>query len=156
MKLLVLSLSLCLSLSFLVAQAAMAKGQPGNASTNVKVVQKFYDEVLNRQNLQALPLVVASNYSQAFPASAKRSRTVGSLSSHLKAVYAAMPDLKFTLNDVAGQNNVVFAHWSASATHAGKPMSFQGITMFRLSGGKIADMFVAADPGMFNRQPGKQ
>jgi ketosteroid isomerase-like protein len=153
MKLLLVSLSLLLG--FLATPAAMAAA--ASASANVKVVQKFFEEMGSRKNAKALSSLVSKSYTQSFfPSSQSRSRTSDTLSTHLSGVYAAMPDFKMTLNNVAGQNDVVFAHWTASGTRDGKPVKFNGISMFRLSGGKISDMVVAADPSMFQRSSGKK
>jgi predicted SnoaL-like aldol condensation-catalyzing enzyme len=146
-KLLVVSLSL--SMGLLVVQAAVAANDAANVK-NVKMVHRFYEEVGNQKNLKALPTLFAPRFTQSYLPFAPRSGTVVDLSSHLAAVYAEMPDFKYTVNNVAGQNNTVFAHWSASGTRGGKAMKVEGITMFRLTGGKISEMVVATDPGAFS------
>jgi ketosteroid isomerase-like protein len=154
MKLLVASLSL----SFLVAQVAMGQGHPAGQghSGSVALVKRFYEEVGNgRKERKGEPSVLASNFRQSYLPAGARTGTPIDFSGHIAEASRAMPGLKFTVNDVVGEKDVVYAYWSASATRDGKPVKWSGISRFRVSGGKIVEMVVATDPGAFKNQPQK-
>jgi len=136
MKLLVTSLTL--SLGMLVAQVAMG----ADDSANVKVVKKFYAE-LNQKNLKAAPTVLAKTLRQTYLPGAPREDTAEDVRDHMAAVYKVVPDLKYDLNNVASQGDVVFTSWTATGTRDAKPFKMEGMTMFRVSRGKIVSMVVA-------------
>jgi ketosteroid isomerase-like protein len=147
MKLLVASLSL----SFLMAQGAMGQDH----SANVRLVKRFYEEVGNGKERKGAPSVLASNFRQSYLPAGARTGTPINFSGHIAEASRAMPGLKFTVNDVVGQKDVVYAYWSADATRDGKPMKWSGISRFRVADGKIVEMVVATDPGAFKNQPQK-
>jgi len=66
----------------------------------------------------------------------------------------AFPDLHFTLEDLVAENDKVVARWTARGTHkgplrgiapTGKQVTVTGITIFRITGGKVAERWFNED-----------
>jgi steroid delta-isomerase-like uncharacterized protein len=75
-----------------------------------------------------------------------------------KAVLArlqrAFPDIQYRIDDAIVAGDKIVLRWEARGTHrgeylgvaaTGRPASYTGITMYELSGGRIARVWVAAD-----------
>lgn len=66
----------------------------------------------------------------------------------VQAWLKAFPDLKVNNNDIISEGEVVMIHWNATGTHLGefkgiqathKPISYAGVTLYRIRNGKIFD-----------------
>ena len=67
---------------------------------------------------------------------------------------AALPDAQFTVEDLVAEGDLVVARFSACGTHlgelngiapTGKQVAYGGVGIFRLEGGRIAEMWSAID-----------
>jgi predicted ester cyclase len=75
--------------------------------------------------------------------------------SYLVAVRRAFPDVRFSIEDIFGEAELVAARWTLMGTQTGelrgrpptgKPVRVPGNTIFRLREGRIVEMWVAFDP----------
>jgi steroid delta-isomerase-like uncharacterized protein len=71
-----------------------------------------------------------------------------------QALKTAFPDVHITHHDTLASGDKVAIRWSATGTHGGdyfgipasnNTVSFEGIDWFRVSGGKISEMWIAFD-----------
>jgi predicted ester cyclase len=76
--------------------------------------------------------------------------------SYLAAVRKAFPDIRFTIEDIFGEGDLVATRWTLLGTQTGelrgrqptgKSVTVPGNTIFRLREGRIVEMWVAFDPG---------
>ncbi len=51
----------------------------------------------------------------------------------------AMPDLRVEVEELVSQGDSVVVRWLLSATHAGKPARFRGMTWIRYANGKMVE-----------------
>lgn len=74
---------------------------------------------------------------------------------YLAAVRTAFPDIRFTVEDLVGERDLIAARWTLTGTQTGefrggpptgKSVAVPGNTMFRFRDGKILEMWVAFDP----------
>jgi steroid delta-isomerase-like uncharacterized protein len=115
---------------------------------NREVVRRVFEEVWNKKNVAAISQVMASGYihhdaqSPSFPPGTEGYKQF--VSYYLNA----FPDVRFTIDDEVGEGDAVVTRWTATGTHegdlpglprTGKSFSVTGITIARLSGGKIVE-----------------
>lgn len=77
------------------------------------------------------------------------------LKRYLVAVRAAFPDIRFDVEDLFSEDDLVAARWTLTGTQTGefrgkpgtgKAVTVPGNTVFRFRDGKIFEMWVAFDP----------
>lgn len=114
---------------------------------NKTVVRRFMDEIVNRRNPAAAPEICAAN--EAWHG-AGIGEIIGleHLSRTLGAFIHAFPDLTCSVEDLFGDGDYVATRWLATGTHrgelmgqppTGRPVEFDGISIFRVENGKIAE-----------------
>ena len=119
--------------------------------TNPKtLILRFYDEVWSKGNLHVADEVFAPDYvrhdlrpSQAEPGPEGQKRIAGDFR-------AAFPDLRFEIDLVVAEGDLVAARWTASGTHTGpwggvaptgRPVTFSGVNVFRIRDGKVVEIW---------------
>jgi predicted ester cyclase len=110
------------------------------------VVRRFYEEVFDRRRLEAIDeLYAADCVRHAFAGpprdNAWHKRQVAELR-------AGFPDWRVSLDALIGEGDLVAARWTFRGTHTaplrgiaptGKEGRLQGITLFRVAGGRIVE-----------------
>jgi len=83
-----------------------------------------------------------------------RTNDLGTLSRQLQGIRAAFRDLHITIDDLLSDQERVAVRWTAHGTHAGEfagvaasgaCLSWSGMAMVTIDGGKITDLWLAAD-----------
>lgn len=121
-------------------------------------VRQAYEEVFNQGNLAAADTYFAASFAnRAMPPEwPKGPEGVRKAVSMLRA---AFPDLRYTIEEVIVEGEVISARWTACGTHSGtlsgpmgnfpptgRTISFPGIAMGRVEDGKASgDTWVLAD-----------
>ena len=122
-------------------------------SNDNKELIRRYQEAYNRGELDRLhefvaPDWVAHTWAPGFPKSLDATREV-----HLMHV-SACPDLEYTIEDLIAEGDRVVARFTARGTHlgpllgfppTGKHLEVQGISIFRIAGGKIVEHWAVSD-----------
>ncbi|MEI9943885.1 MAG: ester cyclase [Chitinophagaceae bacterium] len=137
------------------ACSSTEKPSPGNTDTaktdsfeaNIKTYTHVWDEIINKGKLD---LFNDSNFTKDVVMHASPSDIVGIDSA--RAYYAnyltGFSNINFTIKDVFGQGNKLVKHWNFAGTHTGvffgipatgKKVSLDGVTLVRMSNGKIAE-----------------
>ena len=150
-----LSFSFLIAISFVVVsffsacstkeKTAAEKTDPVEA--NIKMYTHVWDEIINKGKLE---LFNDSNFTKDVVMHASPTDIVGIDSA--KAYYAnyliGFSNIVFTIKDVFGQGDKLVKHWNFSGTHTGvffgipatgKKVSLDGVTLVRMSNGKIAE-----------------
>ena len=126
------------------------KTEPENADpveANIKMYTHVWDEIINKGKLD---MFNDSNFTKDVVMHASPADIVGIDSA--RAYYAnyltGFSHITFTIKDVFGQGNKLVKHWNFSGTHTGiffgipatgKKVSIDGVTLVRMSNGKIAE-----------------
>ena len=128
---------------------------------NKALVQRYVNEIWGRGDASRAPEFVTNDvrvHAPPFP----DGNGIDALTDVSAAFRAAMPDLVFEVDMVAGGNDQVMHHYELSGTHTGAPLfgadasgrklATSGITMFRISGGRIASAEGLLDgPGLMQQ-----
>ena len=120
------------------------------AEENKALVRRFYEEVWDRGNVKFALEVFRDDYerhdlrpSVADPGGAGQARIAADFR-------AAFPDLRFRVDLIFGEADLVAARWTASGTHlgrwrtvepTGKSVTFSGVNLFRFLDGRVAEIW---------------
>ncbi len=120
---------------------------------NKKIVEQFFEEVWNKNNLGLADELLASDYvdHNAPPGSS------GGIEGYKKSVgmfRAAFPDIRFTLDQILAEGDQVAIRLTGHGTHqgpfmgiapTGSKVSFGGMTFIRLDAGRIVERWGVSD-----------
>lgn len=107
------------------------------ADQNMELVSRYFDEVWSKGNLDLMDELAPDLVSQGYKEFAHSQRV-------------ALGNFHATILDLFADKDRVALHWQVNATHQSdywgvvatkKPVMFRGISMFRISDGKIVDDF---------------
>lgn len=114
---------------------------------NIKMYTHVWDEIINNGKLD---MFNDSNFTKDVVMHASPADVVGIDSA--RAYYAnyltGFSNISFTIKDVFGQGDKLVKHWNFAGTHTGnffgipatgKKVSLDGVTLVRMSNGKIAE-----------------
>lgn len=122
-----------------------------DTDANKRLVRRFYDEVWGSGNVAFARDVFADDYvrhdlrpTQAEPGAAGQARIA-------EQFRRAFPDLRWRIDLLLGEGDLVAARWTASGTHTGswagqpatgKPAQFSGVNVFRFGEhGKVVEIW---------------
>lgn len=117
---------------------------------NKALVRRFYAEVWDKGNVSVAHDVFAPDYvrhdlrpGEALPGPAGQAKIA-------KDFRGAFPDLRFDVDLVFGEDDLVAARWTATGTHSGpwgsveptgKRVAFSGVNIFRFVDGKVVEIW---------------
>jgi steroid delta-isomerase-like uncharacterized protein len=124
-----------------------------STQTNKILVGRFYEEVFNERNLDAIDALVARDTVDhgAFPGQAPGAAGVKQTCG---MILAAFPDLHLTVEDQVAEGDRVVTRWTARGTHGGafmgiastgKPVSTTGIGIDRVAASQLAETWMQWD-----------
>jgi len=129
------------------------------AEDNKVAIRRFYDEVFNRKNLDAVDeLLAPEGIDHTFG-----SRTSQDAKQFFAMVHQAFPDLHAEVHDVIGEGELVAARVTYTGTHqgdfmgipaTGKATATNGVDWFRMQDGKQAEHWGGPDMASFLQQLG--
>jgi steroid delta-isomerase-like uncharacterized protein len=134
------------------------------AEENKAVVRRFFEDVINRGNLQLAGEFVTAGYieHQELPG-AEGAQGIEVANRFLSLMRTAFPDFRSEIEDLIAQGNKVVARVSVSGTHRGEMMGMaptgkrvtaSGIEVFRFQNGKMAEHWATFDALGMLRQIG--
>ena len=120
---------------------------------NRTLTQRFYEEVWNKGNLEAVDDIMTSDFVDhaappGFPSGPEGAKQVFTMYRN------AFPDFRLSVEDLIAEDDKVVARWVTQGTHqgelmgippTGKPVTVAGIDVFRIAGGKIAEHWAEFD-----------
>jgi steroid delta-isomerase-like uncharacterized protein len=107
-----------------------------STAENKELVRRYFDERWNHGSLDVCDELLSS------------SMDIEEQKEFVRAQHAALGNLHLTILDLLAEGDQVAIHWRIDGTHkgdflgvaaTGKPVSFQGIALLRITDGKIAD-----------------
>jgi steroid delta-isomerase-like uncharacterized protein len=119
----------------------------GEATT----ARRFIEEILDTGDWSSATELLQPDVVMYHPSSPEPIRGLEAVQGFLSVFRGGMPDLRLTVEDVAGDGDYVAARWSARGTHdgemfgippTGNKISIHGISFFRFADGKIAEDWV--------------
>ena len=126
------------------------KGALVSTEDNKQIVERFYEQVWERGNVDATFEIFTEDYerhdlrpSQAAPGP-EGQRTIAA------DFRRAFPDLQMTLDLIVAEGDLVAARWTTSGTHTGpwagveptgNTVTFSGVNIFRLEDGKVVELW---------------
>jgi predicted ester cyclase len=114
---------------------------------NKALARRFYEEVFNKKNLKALDELCSADFKDNSPMPGQKAGVEG-MKDMFGRMAAAFPDLHVTVDDLIAEGDLVAARLSIPATHkgrfmgetpTGKSVTFHGIDMIRVRGGKCVE-----------------
>lgn len=119
-----------------------------SAEGNKALVRRVFEEGWNAGNLDLFDEADAPDYVLHDPSVPEDVRGVEGVKRFASMYLRAFPDLHFTVEDQVAEDEKVVTRWISSATHQGELMGIpptgnrtavSGITISRVSGGKLAE-----------------
>ena len=133
-----------------------------SAEQNKGIARRFAEEVINKNNLDAIDDLFAPNYvSHVLPPGLPQGPEGEKL--FASSFHAAFPDAHLTVEDMIAEGDKVATRFTYRATHkgefmgippSGKQVTFTGIRIFRFDGGTIAEQWGESDNLGFMQQLG--
>jgi steroid delta-isomerase-like uncharacterized protein len=118
---------------------------------NKALVRRFYDEVWGRGNVSFAEEVFADDYLRHDLRATKAPPGGAGQALIAEQFRRAFPDLRWRVDLVVGEGDLVAARWTASGTHSGawgetaptgKHVTFSGVNLFRFGeDGKVAEIW---------------
>ena len=118
---------------------------------NKAIVRRLFEELWNKGNLSVAEELYAPNYTHHDPSTPDFGRGPESERKRATHYRTAFPDLKLTIEDIIAEGETVMARWSCRGTHkgdlsgiapTGKQFTISGVTIARLTNGKLAEGYV--------------
>jgi len=150
---------LALTALFLAASPATAQEAPQAAAADApvdheEIVRRFTAEVYNEKRLDAIPRYVADTFVDHSPGTPPGPHGPDFVRSQAEQTFAGMPDTHFEILHLFSEGDMVAMHWrvqgTASATFGGggstgRKIDVEGISLFRMEDGKIAESWDIVD-----------
>jgi predicted ester cyclase len=163
-----LALALCATALSLfgagVPGASAAQSHAADAAVEQKeLVISVIDAVWNGQDVSALDTLVARDFQYQEADGTARALGARGLAFLIDYQRSSFPDLKYAVDEILAEGDTVAVRWSASGTHlgtyglqapTGADVLWRGITLFKVSDGKIRAAWVSQDWRAFDGQLG--
>ena len=115
---------------------------------NKDCVRRLFEEVWNRGKVSLLDTLIGAAYVDHNPSPGQPAGTPG-VKGKVESLRACFPDLRFTLEELVAEGDLVAARYSWRGTHkgeaflgippSGKAILVRGMDFFRLRDGKIVE-----------------
>ncbi len=128
---------------------------------NKAVVGRYFHELWNEKRGDVLPEIAREPVTFNFPSG--QAHRPPDLTTWYETAQVAFPDVHFELNLQIAEGDLVAVHWSYVATNTGpflgrpatgKTVTDTGVTIFRIEGGLIEEMWMVQDSLGLMRQLG--
>jgi steroid delta-isomerase-like uncharacterized protein len=121
---------------------------------NKAIVRRLFAELWNNGKLSVADEIFTPNYEHHDSSTPDFGRGPDSEKKRATLYRTAFPDLHLTIEDVIAEGETVMTRWSCRGTHkgdlngiapTGKQITLYGVTVARVSNGKMAEGFVSWD-----------
>lgn len=150
-------------MSYIIAGLAMACATPAATETaNQRTAAHVFLVKMGKGDFSGLERVYAPGF---IVHSGGKNFTLDEDNESGKALRAAAPDVKVSVERMAGETDLVAVHWRATGTNTvasagmpgnGKPFDVEGMTFFRFEKGLIAEEWSVTDWMRLTKQLGGQ
>lgn len=130
---------------------------------NAAIIQQLLEEAWNKRNLAVIDEQFTADAVVHDPTVPAITDVVG-LKQFIAAYLAAFPDLQFVLDDCFAAEDKVATRWTVRGVHKGaflgmapteQPATVTGISLYRLTGGKVAECWTQWDSSGLVQQLGR-
>jgi steroid delta-isomerase-like uncharacterized protein len=120
---------------------------------NKAVVRRLLEEVINEGHQVVADELVTSNFVDHNPMPGFPPNREGFKKSFV-TFRAAVPDLRYTIDDIIAEGDKVVVRWTAKGTHkgemlgippTGKKVAISGVDVFRLAKGQLVELWLSWD-----------
>lgn len=118
-----------------------------DASALKTIVRSLFDEVLNRGRFKLIDDCVADDFVEHNPAPGQGPGREG-MKQRIRALREAFPDVKFVVDEIVGENDVVAVRYRWEGTHSatflgipatGRRAAVRGMDFYRFKNGRVAE-----------------
>jgi len=147
-------LSLLLTLTLLTGCATTSGARDLAAEEeNKRLARAFTEEIYNQRQLDRIPVYVAQDFVDLSPGAPPQAQGPDFVRKQAEASLALLPDLRFDIQHLMADGDLVLIHWKATGTdaktldEAGAPkqVTLQGQSLFRMRGGQIVESWDVVD-----------
>jgi len=126
---------------------------------NKKIVEDYMHEVWNKKNLGIVKEIFSDTAVIHSPLGQFQSPQ--EMSDTVSKWITAIPDIQVDLLNTLEDNEIVVSHWKAQGTHQndlngikanGNPVTYQGLSIYRLENNKIVDYWAFLDSWTLEQQ----
>ena len=130
-----------------------ATGPEASLEQNKLLVRRTFDEVWSKGDLDVMDELFSPDVVRHF-ASGSETRGLDALRDRLRDHRAAFPDWSETVEQIVAEGDLVMVRFASTGTNhgsfqgnppTGRPISISEMTIFRISGGKIAEQWLIPD-----------
>ncbi len=124
------------------------------SAENKALVRRLFEEIWNKGNLSVADQIFATNYAHHDPSSPDFALGPEGEKRRATLYRTAFPDLQLAIQDLVAESDRVVTRWTARGTHrgelrgiapTGKQFTVTGISIVRISGGKLVEGWVNWD-----------
>ncbi|GAA1273299.1 ester cyclase [Kitasatospora nipponensis] len=108
---------------------------------NKALVHRYYDELVSGQRIELLAELVAADAADETRVGVGGSGTLEDFRQHLEVLWANVPDVRATVEDLVAEDDRVIAFWRIEGTHAG-PIFGVPATGRRFTGHSISTLTI--------------
>lgn len=129
-----------------------------SAEANQALVRRFFEEVINQQNVAAIESIFAPSFAQG-----SEGRGHCGQAAAVRACFSSFPDVRATINDLVTEGDRVAARMTWRATHrgswrgipaTGKQVAWDVMAFLRVRDGRIQHAWVVEDDAALLNQLG--
>ena len=121
---------------------------------NKAIVHRLFEELWNKGSLPVADELIAPTYTHHDTSTPDAGRGPESEKKRLTLYRKAFPDMRLTIEDIIAEGETVMARWACRGSHkgdlngiapTGKQFNISGVTIVRLSNGKLVEGWVNWD-----------
>jgi len=121
---------------------------------NKTIVRRLYEEVWNDRKVDVVDKLLSPSHALQEPNASGSQIGPQVYKTTVKRFHVAIPDLRFTVQEVISEGDKVVVSWILSGTHRGefygiaptnKKISVEGITIHQIKNGKILESYASWD-----------
>ena len=126
---------------------------------NKAIARRYYDEIVNRGNLQTIDKLISPNFIFTIPTHPETSYGFEGFRQIITMLHGAFPDVHLKIEHLIAEGDTVVGHWIESGTHTGSPFHtvmgdipptgkrfiIDGISWLRIVNGKIVEFLANED-----------
>ncbi len=130
-----------------------------STEANKSLVLRYFNEVFNQGDLDALEEITASDFVFVMPTHEEPFRGVEGYKGLVSMLRGCFPDIHFAVEDMVAEEDKVLTRWTARGTHTGIPFPtilgdvpaagnrflIEGMTWHQISDGKISQVTANED-----------
>lgn len=128
---------------------------------NKALVRRYTHEVFERQNYGVIDEVLADDVVSHNPALPTEITNPAEFRESVELIHAAFPDFEASIEDIVAEGDRVVTRTREGGTHegafagiepTGRSVEIQGLNLYRIKDGEIAEMWIQVDqPGLLEQ-----